>query len=195
MLLLLRVARFQKHQHHYLLKKLKEKLLLIFVSERVVIIFVLVAQGCAIRMLVVIKRCVFHLDAVPRIEGRQVASFLYLHRTHKMFMQMIDILCDSIFERRADCDVVEQRNVLHVFAEPYAAGVRTNRHAKFCGHQNHGQHFVDARQTATIDLAEADRISLQELLEDDAVLASFSRGHSNGGNCSGDLSVTEHIIG
>ena len=48
-----------------------------------------------------------------------------------------------------DGDVVEDREVLHILAQPDAAGVRAYRHAELRRHQQHRQDLVDAAEPAT----------------------------------------------
>jgi len=106
-----------------------------------------------------------------------------------MFVQMIDVFDDAIFEGRAYGNVIEERKVLNVFAQTDAAGVWTHRNSKLCRHQHYGQHFVHARETATIDLTEADRFGLEELFEDHTVLARLARGYADRRQRFGDLCV------
>ena len=60
--------------------------------------------------------------------------------------------------------------MLGVLAQPDAAGVRADRHAELRGQQQHRQHLVDAAEPAAVELADVDRVELQQLLEHDAVL-------------------------
>src|SRR5213592_1920573 len=50
---------------------------------------------------------------------------------HKMLVQVIHVLDDAILERPTDADVVEDRKVLHVLAQPHAAGMRADGDANF----------------------------------------------------------------
>ena len=79
--------------------------------------------------------------------------------------------------RGVDRDVVEDREVLDVFAEADAARVGADRHAELRGHEQDRQHLVDPAHAAGVDLADADGVRLQELLEDDPVLAGLAGGH------------------
>ena len=98
-----------------------------------------------------------------------------------MFVQMIDILRNPIVERCAYGDIVEERKMLNVLAQPDPAGMGTDRHTEFRRHENHGEHFVDPSQPTTVDLTEADRVRLQKLFEDDAILAGFAGGDTDVG--------------
>src|SRR2546427_4067985 len=55
-------------------------------------------------------------------------------------------------------------------------------------------HLIDAAQPAAIDLAEADRARLHELLEDHAILALLSGRNADGRDSPGDRGVAEHVV-
>ena len=74
-----------------------------------------------------------------------------------MLVQVVDELADAVLERRADRDVVEHRHVLHVLAEPDAAGVRADGHAELRREQDDREHLVDAAEPAAVELADVDR--------------------------------------
>src|SRR4051812_1753608 len=112
------------------------------------------------RKLILCQRTLFNLDAVSGIQWRHVASVFYHDRINKMLVQMVHVLSDATFERRTHRDVVEERKVLYVFAQPDTAGMRTNRHAEFFGHEDDRQDLVHSAQTTTVDLAEANRLRL-----------------------------------
>ena len=80
-----------------------------------------------------------------------------------MLVQVVDVLDDSVLERGAHRDVVEDRKVLHVLAQSDAAGVRADGHAKLRREKHHGETLVDTTESAGIDLAEPDRVGLHEL--------------------------------
>ena len=54
------------------------------------------SPGFSVWKRIVIKRLRFHLNAVTRIQRRQVATVFHRHRINKMFVQMIDIFRDAI---------------------------------------------------------------------------------------------------
>src|SRR3954468_6235921 len=85
--------------------------------------------------------------------------------------------------------------MLHVFTKADTARMRANGNIKFCSHQQHGQHFVDSAQATAINLAIAYRTGLQELFEDDAILAMLACGDADGRDCARYLRVTEHVVG
>jgi hypothetical protein len=55
--------------------------------------------------------------------------------------------------------------------------VRAYGHAELGRHQQHREHLVDAADAAGVDLAGADRVGLQQLLEDDPVGRDLAGGH------------------
>ena len=57
--------------------------------------------------------------------------------------------------------IIERRQVLHIFAQAHTAGMRANWNIEFCRHQNHGKILIHACKTAAVDLAYVDRICLQ----------------------------------
>ena len=69
--------------------------------------------------------------------------------------------------------------MLHQLAQPNSTGVRTHRHTELRCHQYHGEVLVDAAKTAAVDLTKADRIRLQQLLEQHAIGAMLARGHAH----------------
>ena len=83
---------------------------------------------------------------------------------------MVDPLDDAVLERAADGDVVEERQVLDVLAQADAARVRADRDAELGGEQQDRDRLVDAADAARVELADVDRLGLEELLEDDPVL-------------------------
>lgn len=52
--------------------------------------------------------------------------------------------------------------------------MRHDRHIEFLRHEHHGHDFVDAADAAGVGLTDVDGVRLEELFEDDAVLAHFS---------------------
>src|SRR5881394_1119926 len=142
-----------------------------------------------IRKLVKIKRLGLHLDTVSRIERRHVTSIFHRYRINEMFVQVNDVLHDSIIERSAHGDVIKQRKMLDIFAKSDAARMRANRHPVFRRHENHCQYFIHSRETATVDLAKTDRIGLHQLFEDHSILTSLAGGHADWGDRFGYLRV------
>ena len=88
--------------------------------------------------------------------------------------------------RAADRDVVEDRQVLDVLAQPDAAGVRAHRHAELRGHQDH-RRAPRSRRPCGRSRPGTKRIAsrLQELLEDHAVLADLAGGDARSARSPG----------
>ena len=72
--------------------------------------------------------------------------------------------------------------------------MRADRHPKLGGQQEHGQDLVQATEPAGVHLAVANRLGLEELFEDHAVLAVLARRDLDRGNGAGDGGVAEHIV-
>ena len=87
-----------------------------------------------------------------------------------MLVQVVDELDDAVLALAADGDEVERGQVLDELAQPDAAGVRADGDAELGRQQQHRDDLVDPGEPAGVDLADADRLRLQQLLEDHAVL-------------------------
>src|SRR5215831_10120921 len=143
---------------------------------------------------IIVERLGFHFNAVTGIEWRQVVPVFHLYRIHKVFVQVIDIFDDAVFERRTNRNVIEERKMLHVFTETYAPGVRANRNAKLGRHQDDRQDFVDAGEPAAVDLTKTYCVRLQQLFEDDAVLAGLARSYPDGRDGPGDFRMAQNVV-
>src|SRR5882724_1126293 len=108
---------------------------------------------------------------------------------------MIYVFEDSILERAANSYVVEDREVLDVFAQTYSTSMRTDRNAKLRRHQQHGKHFINSSEATAVDLAVADRSRLQQLLEHHAAMTVFARGNSQRSDCLRYGCMTQYIVG
>src|SRR5689334_4587043 len=111
-----------------------------------------------------------------------------------MFVKVINIFDNSAFQRATDSNIVEHREMLHILAQSHPAGMRADGNTEFRRQQQNCQDFVDASNTTCIDLADAERIGLKELLEEDAVLHHLARGDLYWSHCLGDGSMAEHIV-
>ncbi len=69
-------------------------------------------------------------------------------------MEMIHEFRDPAIQGSADGDVIEDGLVLNILAEPDTARVRADGDAEFCGQKKHGHDFIDASESAGIDLTE-----------------------------------------
>src|SRR5262245_22281103 len=120
-------------------------------------------------------------EGVPRVArdraavagrlGRHVAPAAHDDGIDEMLVEVIDELGDAVVHPSRHREAVPHRQVLDQLAEPDAAGVRADRDAELRGHEDHRQVLVHAAEPAAVDLAEADRVGLEELLEEDAVRA------------------------
>src|SRR5256885_1857765 len=147
------------------------------------------------RELELANRLWMHRDAPARALWRDVTAVANDNRVEEVLVEVLDVLEDAVFERPADRDVIEQRDVLHVLAKADPAGMWADRHAELGRQEEHRQHLVQAAEAACIQLAEADRLSLEELLEDHAVLTMLAGGHPDRRDGPCDGGVAEHVIG
>ena len=63
-------------------------------------------------------------------------------RINKMVMQVIDIFDHAVFEQSRHTNIVEQGNMLDIFAQADAACVGADRHTKLCRHQQDDNYLV-----------------------------------------------------
>src|SRR3982751_1444124 len=114
----------------------------------------------SIRKCILLERPRLHRDAVAWLCRRQVTSVSNNDGIQEMLMKMIDKLDLATLQGSADGYVVKDRKMLHVFAEPDTARVRTDGNAEFGRQQEHGDHLINAGEPAAIDLAKVDRPGL-----------------------------------
>src|SRR5919197_2722825 len=107
---------------------------------------------------------------------------------------MIDPFDDAPVELAADADVVEDGQVLDVFAQADAAGMRANRNAELRGEEEYGEHLVHTADPARVDLADVDRLRLEELLEHHPILDVLARGDGDRRNCVPNRRVPSHVV-
>ena len=108
---------------------------------------------------------------------------------------MIGILGETILQRRADADVIDQRQVLNVFAQPHTTGMGTDRDPELRGQQLHGHHLVDTTEPTTVDLAHAQATRLHQLLESDPVLTRLTTSNLDRVDGAGNRGVAQDVIG
>ncbi len=111
-----------------------------------------------------------------------------------MLVEVIDVFDDPALQRAADGDIVEHGQMLHIFAESHPSGMRADRNAEFRRQQQDRKYLVHAANTTGIDLADAERVRLQELLEEHAVLHHLARGDLDRRDCLGDGGMPEHVV-
>ena len=97
-------------------------------------------------------------------------------RTRQREHSLVNPFQHVALARPRHADVVDQREVDDHLAETDAAGMRADGDAGLGGHQQDREDLVDTGQAARVDLADVDRLSLEELLEDHAVVADRARG-------------------
>lgn len=115
-----------------------------------------------------------------------------------MLVQVVHILQHALLA--ADDDIVDGAQVLGVLGQTDTTGVGDDGDAELAGQQQDGQDLVDAADTAGVGLEDGQSSRLQELLEDDAVLAHLAGGDADGavrGVLEGllDGGVAEDVIG
>jgi hypothetical protein len=91
-----------------------------------------------------------------------------------MFVQMISKFHHHFVETRRNRNEIQSGQMLNQFAEPNAARVRTNWDPAFRRHQHDSDDFVDAADSARINLAKSDRVRLKQLLENHSIGAMFA---------------------
>src|SRR5258708_7796380 len=112
-----------------------------------------------------------------------------------MLVQVIGEFDHPIVERAAHTDVIDQRNVLTVFAETDSSRMRTYRHTELRREQQDGKRLAEAAETAIVELAEIDRTGLHQLLEHHAIGRMLSGRDSYRLNRAANRRVTEHVVG
>lgn len=132
--------------------------------------------------------------AVAGLLREHVVGVADADRVGEVFVEVVDVFGDAVFEGSGNAKIVEGGKVLHILAEPDTAGVRANRDIEFCGHEDDGEVLVDSGETATIDLADINGVGLQKLFEHDPVVAVLTSGDANSGFAP-DAGVTEDVVG
>ena len=112
-----------------------------------------------------------------------------------MLVEVVHILKNRQLSR--DNNVVDGAQVLCVLRKTNTAGVRNNRHTKLLGHEEDSKDLVDTAHTAGVDLTHIDGTGLEELLEDNTVLAHLTSSDTNAIRLKGIANglVAEDIIG
>ena len=113
----------------------------------------------------------------------------------EVLMQVVHVLKNGELAR--DDDVVDCAQVLGVLGKTDTTGVRNDGHTELLGHEEDGENFINTTHAAGVDLAHVDRAGLEELLEDDSVLAHLSGSDANAVWLEGvaDSLVAEDIVG
>ena len=110
-------------------------------------------------------------------------------------MEVVDVFDHPALERARHADVVDDRQVLDELAQPDAAGMGTDRHAELGRHEQDSKHLVDSAEARGVDLAHADRVGLEELLEHHPVVDVLAGRDADRGERPGDRRVAEDVVG
>src|SRR6266550_4095975 len=111
-----------------------------------------------------------------------------------MLMEMVDILDHPSVEPAADSNVIEGGEVLDELTQPDTTGMRADRDAELRRQQLHRDHLVDPSEPAGVDLADADRIGLEQLLEHYTVVNVLPGRDPDRGDGAGDHGVAEDVV-
>src|SRR5450759_2098637 len=87
----------------------------------------------SVRICIHRQRVLFHLRAVPGRGWCRIPSACHPGRVHEVLVKVIDELARSVVEGAADRYVVEDREMLDVFAQADATRVRAHGHTKLRG--------------------------------------------------------------
>jgi hypothetical protein len=119
---------------------------------------------------------------------------LHHHGIDEMLMQVIDVFDHPPLERSTDTNVVDDRQMLDQLAQADAARMGTDRHAGLGRHEEDGEDLVHPAKPAGVDLTDADRIGLEQLLEHDAVVDVFARRDPDRRHGPGDRGMPEDVV-
>ena len=84
--------------------------------------------------------------------GRLVGAIADDAGIFKMLVEMINEFDALAVLFGTDGDVVDHGEVLHIFAQADAAGMRPDREVVFSGHQLNCEDFVQSSETASVNL-------------------------------------------
>jgi hypothetical protein len=136
-----------------------------------------------------------HLGAGARAGRRQVPAVDHLDRVDEMLVKVVHELDPAAFSAAAEGDVVKHGQVLDYLAQPDAPRMRADGHTEFGRQQEDGQVFVDARNATGVNLAHADRITGQHLLENDPVGHMLPCRHQYWCDGPGNRGVAQNVVG
>ena len=120
-----------------------------------------------------------HLARVAVCLWRHVAPPSDHDRSQEVLVKVIHILDDSSVHRTRNTHEIKYGQMLDVFAQPHPPSVWTNRYAKFCSHEQHGDDLIHSSQATAVDLTEVHRFCCQKLLEHDFIVAMLACGYSD----------------
>jgi hypothetical protein len=154
----------------------------------------LLLPGGSIGEAEVVKRSGQNFDAISRGVGDEIVAAADDDGVAEVFVEMVDVLDDTVGEGTGDGEEIEDGEMLDVLAEADAAGVGADGYAELGGHEEDGEVFVDAGDATGVDLADVDGAGLEELLEHDGVMAVFAGGDADTG-LAADAGVAEDVVG
>lgn len=139
-----------------------------------------------------------HLNTVSRLRWCNIVPVLDGCRMQEMLMQTVNVLQNTLLA--ADNDVIDCAKMLCVLRQANTTRVRNDLDAKLAGQQQDGEDLVDTADTASIWLQDGKGTCLEELLEDNTVLAHLTGGNTDGAMRSvseslANSGVTKDIIG
>jgi hypothetical protein len=147
------------------------------------------------RVLELVHTLRLHLNTVSRLGGSGVVTVLDDTRVEEVFVQVVDVLEHT--ELTTDDNVIDGAQVLCVLGKTDTTRVRNDRYTELLRDEENGKDLVDTSHAASIDLADINGTLLQELLEDDTVLAHLTSSDTNAVRleCLADSLVAEDIVG
>lgn len=146
------------------------------------------------RVLELVHALRLHLNTVSRLGRSGVVTILDDTGVEEVLVQVVDVLEHT--ELSTDNNVIDGAQVLGVLWQTDTTRVRNNRHTELLCDKEDGKNLVDTAHAASIDLADIDGTLLQELLEDDTVLAHLTSSNTNtvGLKCLADGLVAEDVV-
>src|SRR4029077_14394515 len=137
----------------------------------------------------------FHLGAIARLRRRTITAADELDRILEVFVQVIEVLDDTIFGRSAYRKVIEHRKMLDELAQANSSCMWAYRNPKLRGQQQDRDVLVDPRNAGGVDLQNVDCLRLQKLLEHDSVVHDLSGCDLYWCDGLPDGSVPEDVVG
>ena len=146
------------------------------------------------RVLELVHALRLHLNTVSRLGRSGVVTVLDDTRVEEVLVQMVDVFEHT--ELAADNNVIDGAQVLSVLGKTDTTRVRNDRHTKLLCDEKDGKNLVDTSHAAGIDLADIDGTLLQQLLENDTVLAHLAGSNTNSVRLErlADSLVTENVV-
>ena len=117
-----------------------------------------IAPKITLRKAVFFYKRLMHFYSPSRLTRCDISSVDHSDRIDKhVLLQGVVVFDKPVFTGSGHCYLIPQTEVSNHIAQADAATVRTNRNIKAGGHQNHGNHIVNAAESRCIDLAMGQR--------------------------------------